>query len=100
MVYDSLGAEPVEYKVGDEEGAFAFFQKNQAGGTLRVEILKDGKPVASRETSEEFGAIMSFGLPRPRRLWGSRRAESRSRYTQVSSQNGRSPNKCLINDRF
>ena len=31
MVYDSLEAEPVEYKVGDEEGAFAFFQKNQAG---------------------------------------------------------------------
>ncbi|HZB81521.1 MAG TPA: CopD family protein [Rubrobacteraceae bacterium] len=57
MVYDTLGAEPVEYKVGDEEGAFAFFQKNQAGGTLRVEILKDGKPVASRETSEEFGAV-------------------------------------------
>jgi hypothetical protein len=43
--------------VGDEAGAFAFFQKNQAGGTLRVEILKDVKTVASRETSEEFGAI-------------------------------------------
>ncbi len=57
-VYDILEAEPVDYEVGDEEGAFAFFQKIQHGeGILRVEILKDGEAVASRETSAELATV-------------------------------------------
>ncbi len=57
-VYDVLEAEPVDYEVGDEEGAFAFFQKIQHGeGLLRVEILKDGEAVASRETSAELATV-------------------------------------------
>ena len=57
-VYGTLKPEPVDYEVGDEEGAFAFFQKVQPGeGVLKVEILKSGETVASRETSAELGAV-------------------------------------------
>ena len=57
-MYGFLEAEPVDYEVGDEDGAFAFFQKIQpGGGALKVEILKDGEVVVSRETSTEWGSV-------------------------------------------
>jgi copper transport protein len=57
-VYGTLKDEPVDYEVGDEEGAFAFFQKAQSGeGVLKVEILKSGEIVASRQTSDELAGI-------------------------------------------
>ena len=60
-VDDALGVEPAAYEI---EGSVsdilaAVFRKTQPAdeGTLRVEILVEGKVVAEDETSEEIGVI-------------------------------------------
>ena len=60
-VDDTLGIEPADYEI---EGSVsdilaAVFRKTQPAdeGTLRVEILVEGKVLAEDETSEEIGVI-------------------------------------------
>jgi hypothetical protein len=60
-VDDTLGVEPADYEI---EGSVsdilaAVFRKTQPAdeGTLRVEILVEGKVLAEDETSEEIGVI-------------------------------------------
>lgn len=50
------GQAPTSYQ---EQGTLVSvsFQKKQAGGTLGVEILKDGQPAASQTTTAEYGVV-------------------------------------------
>ena len=50
------GTVPAEYTI---KGAIAsvVFQKKERNGTLRVEIVRDGKVVKSAETSAEYGVV-------------------------------------------
>jgi hypothetical protein len=58
-----LGVSPDEYPVPVESGALdfdmatAFFQKVDAEGTLRVEIVVDGQVMKSQETTAQFGVV-------------------------------------------
>ncbi len=59
-----LGAEPVDYPIeGVKTGAFdydyvdAFFSKDNARpGTIRVELIRDGRVVNESETSAQYGS--------------------------------------------
>ncbi len=66
----TLGAQPDEYEVDVDTGAFSFdaitssFQKRSPGpGDLRVEIVSDGNVQASQETSAEFGVVTTSWSP-------------------------------------
>lgn len=50
---------PVEYK-GSGVAAVCVFRKINAEGTLKVEILRDGKVISVSETAQPFG-IISLG---------------------------------------
>jgi hypothetical protein len=60
-VDDTLGFEPADYEIENSVSDIlaAVFRKTQPAdeGTLRVEILVEGKVVAEDETSEEIGVI-------------------------------------------
>ncbi len=50
------GTVPVEYNVKGKTVACAF-QKQEERGTLKVEIIKDGKVVGQSETSAAYGMV-------------------------------------------
>lgn len=62
-VEGELGVAPTDYDVPVRSGTFDFdvlsavFQKQSRQGTLRVEILVDGKVVQARETSAQYGLV-------------------------------------------
>jgi hypothetical protein len=56
------GATPAEYK-GKGIAAACYFRKTDATGTLKVEIVKDGKIVASSETAAPYGIITLKQIP-------------------------------------
>lgn len=53
---------PAEYK-GKGVGAVCVFRKTTAEGTLKVEILKDGKVVSTSETEQPFGVVSLGKVP-------------------------------------
>jgi hypothetical protein len=53
---------PVEFK-GKGIAAVCVFRKTTAEGTLKVEILKDGKIVSSSEITQPFGIISLGKVP-------------------------------------
>lgn len=56
------GTTPAEYK-GKGIAAACYFRKTDVIGTLKVEIFKDGKVVASSETVDPYGIITLNKIP-------------------------------------
>jgi hypothetical protein len=53
---------PAEYQ-GNGVAAVCLFRKTTVDGTLKVEILKDGKVVSTSETAQPFGVVSLGKIP-------------------------------------
>lgn len=60
---NARGAVPLEYK-GRGSMAVCYFRKLMGNGSLKIEVLKNGKIVAKSETSTPYGSI-SLKTPMP-----------------------------------